>query len=148
MGTSNYLQYETYDVRADSHALRHTFISNLAASGVHPKLAKELARHSTISLTLDRYTHVGLVDMNAALESLPGIPETPEAQQARCMATGTGPENVAPNVALGIGNIRRLQELSKGTAAAGAVTSDSRNVGSQDDLPEVLTTPEKWWGGI
>lgn len=140
---SDYLKYETDDGRADFHALRHTFISNLAASGVHPKLAKELARHSTISLTMDRYTHVGLVDMNAALESLPGIPETPEAQRSRSMATGTGPENVA----LGIGNIRRLQELSRETAAADAVTSDSRNVGSQEDLREVLRAPEKWWGG-
>jgi len=144
---SDYLNYETDDGRADFHALRHTFISNLAASGVHPKLAKELARHSTISLTLDRYTHVGLVDMNAALESLPGIPETPEAQRARCMATGTGPKNVAPDVALGIGNIRSLQELSRETAAASAMTDDSRNVGSQEDLREVLQVPEKWWGG-
>ena len=34
---------------ADFHALRHTFITNLAAGGVHPKVAQTLARHSTIA---------------------------------------------------------------------------------------------------
>ncbi len=42
-----------------AHALRHTFISNLARAGIHPKTAQALARHSTITLTLDRYSHVG-----------------------------------------------------------------------------------------
>jgi len=42
---------------ADFHGLRHTFISNLANGGVHPKVAQALARHSTITLTMDRYTH-------------------------------------------------------------------------------------------
>ena len=32
---------------ADFHALRHTFITMLASSGVHPKVAQVLARHST-----------------------------------------------------------------------------------------------------
>ena len=41
----------------DFHALRHTFITNLARSQVHPKTAQVLARHSSITLTLDRYTH-------------------------------------------------------------------------------------------
>lgn len=31
---------------ADFYALRHTFVSNLPAGGVHPKTARELARHS------------------------------------------------------------------------------------------------------
>src|SRR5205823_4405615 len=46
----------------DFHSLRHQYISNLASAGVHPKIAQTLARHSTITLTLDRYTHTGLVD--------------------------------------------------------------------------------------
>ena len=71
---------------ADFHSLRHTFVSNLAAGGVHPKLAQQLARHSTITLTMDRYSHVGLLDMTAALESLPTI-AAPDSQTMR--ATGT-----------------------------------------------------------
>ena len=42
----------------DFHALRHSFGSMLAASSVHPKTAQKLMRHSTISLTMDRYSHV------------------------------------------------------------------------------------------
>ena len=55
----------------DFHALRHQFISNLAAAGVHPKEAQTLARHSTITLTMDRYTHLGVRDSAAALDKLP-----------------------------------------------------------------------------
>ena len=80
------IAYVTDDGIADFHSLRHTFISNLAASGVHPKLAQQLARHSTIALTMDRYTHLGLIDMNSALESLPNI-TAPDSQTMR--ATGT-----------------------------------------------------------
>ena len=43
----------------------------LAAAGVHPKEAQELARHSDINLTLSRYTHVGLRDTAAAVGQLP-----------------------------------------------------------------------------
>jgi len=58
---------------ADFHALRHTFISNLAAGGVHPKTAQPLARHSTITLTMDRYTHSLHQDNLQALETLPNL---------------------------------------------------------------------------
>ena len=42
---SDILKYDTTDGhgRADFHALRHKFVSDLTTSGVHPKLAKELA---------------------------------------------------------------------------------------------------------
>ena len=83
------ISYVTADGIADFHSLRHTFISNLAACGIHPKLAQQLARHSTIALTMDRYTHLGLIDMNSALESLPNI-ISPESQVMR--ATGTTDE--------------------------------------------------------
>ena len=57
----------------DFHALRHQFLSDLAQSGVHPKVAQELARHSTISLTMDRYSHVLDGQKTEALESLPSL---------------------------------------------------------------------------
>jgi len=58
---------------ADFHALRHTFCSNLAASGVHPKVAQELARHSDINLTLSYYTHTVLEQRHEAIAKLPTI---------------------------------------------------------------------------
>ncbi len=76
--------------RFDFHALRHQFISNLAAAGVHPKVAQELARHSDIRLTLDRYTHLGLHDQAAALDLLPGLPSPgPQTDAPALAATGT-----------------------------------------------------------
>lgn len=48
---------------ADFHALRHTFITNLIRAGVHPHNAQRLARHSTIDLTLNTYTHLKISDL-------------------------------------------------------------------------------------
>ncbi len=68
---SDFLAYADHDGEvADFHALRHTFITNLVSAGVQPKDAKELARHSTITLTMDRYSHVGVRDTAAALGKL------------------------------------------------------------------------------
>ena len=108
--------------------------------------AKELARHSTITLTMDRYSHVGLLDMNWALESLPGIPARHPKPQ-RAMATGTESVSVAPKVALDPVQLKSSQQFSRKTAAAGDDSSDSRNVSSQEELSEDLTSPEKWWRG-
>jgi integrase/recombinase XerD len=69
----------------DFHALRHTFITRLTSGGVSPKLAQELARHSTITLTMDRYSHVGLRDTAGALDALPNYRTNPEVLSA----TGT-----------------------------------------------------------
>ena len=68
---SDFLSYRDSAGRVtDFHALRHTFITNLARGGVHPKTAQALARHSTITLTMDRYTH-SLRDAEiAALDTL------------------------------------------------------------------------------
>jgi integrase len=58
----------------DFHALRHTFLTHLAASGVHPKVAQVLARHSTIVLTMGHYTHMQALDVAGDLEKLPPLP--------------------------------------------------------------------------
>jgi integrase len=83
---------------ADFHSLRHTFITNLCRAGVAPKVAQSLARHSTITLTLDRYTHVDLYDQASALESLPILaaqwPREPDALNLR--ATGT--DDIPPSI--------------------------------------------------
>ena len=73
---------------ADFHALRHTFISNLARANVHPKVAQQLARHSTIGLTMDRYTHTVLGDLSDALTSLPDLRSDP-SRETQQRATGT-----------------------------------------------------------
>ncbi len=81
----------------DFHSLRHTFISNLAAGGVHPKVVQSLARHSTITLTMDRYTHSYHGEQTEALKALPILPPTDRKKNKK---TGTdnaysSPKNLA-----------------------------------------------------
>jgi integrase len=75
----------------DFHALRHQFITNLARGRVHVKEAQQLARHSTITLTMDCYTHLGIVDLTSALDALPALPTMtgPASEAAELRATGT-----------------------------------------------------------
>src|SRR5262245_34530825 len=40
------------------HDLRHSHATQLLASGVHPKIVQERLGHSTISVTMDLYSHV------------------------------------------------------------------------------------------
>jgi integrase len=74
---------------ADFHALRHTFITNLADSGVHPRIAQQLARHSTIQLTMDKYTHTVWSSLTDALEQLPDLSAAGARTREALPATGT-----------------------------------------------------------
>lgn len=70
---SDFLSYRNQEgLFADFHSNRHTFISNLSRAGVHPKLAQILARHSTINLTMNVYTHMGMDEKARAVRSIPG----------------------------------------------------------------------------
>ena len=89
--SSDFLTYRDSEGRvADFHSLRHRFITELVKAGVAPKDAKELARHSTITLTMDRYAHVGIRDTAAAVARLslpPGV--RPDSGAGLLRATGT-----------------------------------------------------------
>jgi len=71
---------------ADFHALRHTFGTNLAASGVHPKTAQDLMRHSDIRLTMQLYTHSIVEERNEAVAKLPAL----DIMAPAALKTGTG----------------------------------------------------------
>ena len=75
----------------DFHALRHSFITNLARAGVTPKVAQDLARHSDINLTLSRYTHTVVEDRAEAVEALPDLTPTDEAESLRQTGTDAVP---------------------------------------------------------
>jgi integrase len=57
--------------RADLHALRVTFGTNLVLSGAHPRVAQELMRHSDIRLTMKIYTDISKLPTREAIASLP-----------------------------------------------------------------------------
>jgi site-specific recombinase XerD len=40
------------------HDLRHTAATQLLVRGVHPKVVQEMLGHSSITITLDTYSHV------------------------------------------------------------------------------------------
>ena len=57
------------------HDLRHTCATLLLTKGVHPKIVSEMLGHSSVSVTLDIYSHVipGLGDAAAsAMEDVMG----------------------------------------------------------------------------
>jgi hypothetical protein len=80
------LPYEDASGRvADFHCLRHSYITALAKSNAPVRIIQSLARHSTPTLTLGIYAHVGLFDQSAALDALPDLtrqdPRPPAAQK-------------------------------------------------------------------
>ena len=79
---------------SDFHSLRHTTGSLLAASGVHPKTAQSIMRHSTIDLTMSRYTHVFAGQEAQAVASLPDF-SAPSGEAQRATGTDGRPGDVA-----------------------------------------------------
>ena len=75
---------------ADFHALRHSYVTALAKTSAPVKTVQTLARHSTPTLTLGVYTHIGMADQSAALNALPSPALRPEG------ATPSESESDAP----------------------------------------------------
>jgi integrase len=46
--------------RITPHGMRHTMATLLLGAGVHPKIVQERLGHSSIQMTLDRYSHVSM----------------------------------------------------------------------------------------
>jgi hypothetical protein len=75
----------------DFHATRHSYITLLVKSGVHPRMTQSLARHGSINLTMNNYTHVGLFDQAGALEAFPSIMPKDKQPGEALASTGTSP---------------------------------------------------------
>ena len=88
---SDFLCYEDSTGHfADFHATRHTYISGIVAGRASVKTAQELARHSDPRLTIGRYSHARLHDLQGALDALPSTtPSEPYSQPQAMRATGT-----------------------------------------------------------
>ena len=70
----------------DFHSLCGECASLLAASGVHPKTAQSILRHSEINLTMNAYTHTLRGQETKAIQSLPDLSFSSRANKK---ATGT-----------------------------------------------------------
>jgi len=73
---------------ADFHCLRTTFVTNLVRGGVHMRVAQKLARHSTVTLTMDTYTRPEVLDDRAALDVLPDLGGESEPGEAKVVEVG------------------------------------------------------------
>jgi integrase len=71
----------------DFHALRHQFITTLVEMNLHPKTTQTLARHSTIQLTMDRYTHLRTSDVAQSVDAMEDPTRRPAANQERMTGT-------------------------------------------------------------
>jgi integrase len=81
----------------DFHSLRHQTGSLLAASGVHPKVAQTLMRHSDINLTMSLYSHTFRGQESEAVKSLPNL-RLPSSKKQKAVKTGTDERDVAGEI--------------------------------------------------
>jgi len=91
---SDFLKHIDGDGRVlDFHGTRHTYVSAIVAGGASVKTCQELARHSTPTLTIGRYSHTRLHDLTAALDALPDLTPPATTTTANVIAaTGTDGE--------------------------------------------------------
>ncbi len=73
------------------HELRHSYLSMLAAQGVHPKVMQELAGHSNSKTTMDIYTHVNMDLKRGAADLV----------QSVMLGADDGPRDASPAPAVG-----------------------------------------------
>jgi len=112
---------------ADFHALRHSFVTALARSGIHPSVAQSLARHSSITLTMDTYTHAVLESQKEAIERLPDLSSYNDAVAQKTGTDDKGAEitaaNWCPNSAI-LPQNNRISSDTVGQTASGYLTGE------------------------
>jgi len=85
--------------RADFHAMRHTYITNLNRAGVAPRMAMQLARHSDIRLTMKTYTNLSMTDLTAAIGDM-SIPTQTSEEHQRATGTADATGNLGDNTGI------------------------------------------------
>jgi hypothetical protein len=104
------------------------------------KVAQELARHSTPTLTIGRYSHTRLHDVSAALDSLPDLDATkPDNEPATLAATGTDGRATYGDVRCHLNRTLLGGELGRNTATDG---ERWRNRQRADESPKLLACAE------
>ncbi len=111
----------------DFHALRHTFITNVANSGASVRTTQELARHSTPTLTIGRYAHTDDEQKRAAINALPDI----QPLDADARKTGTNEADWSSGCPDSGG---RQRPITPRTGIAGAADGAAR--GQEDEAQD------------
>jgi len=130
---------------ADFHSTRHTYISGIVAGGASVKTAQELARHSTPTLTIGRYSHARLHDLQGALYGLPSLDlktSAPEPQAAELRATGT--EDLQPGAKTGAEKWAQngAQLAGKTRPGVANVGKPERKLQAQEPLSQAVSSAQ------
>ncbi len=115
----------------DVHAMRHSFGSLLSKGGVAPRTAQAAMRHSSLALTMGVYTDPKLLDIHAALDSLPALDNDRDAQEMK--ATGTDPNCAAPNAAPKSDFVSKLETTGENSKASGHSRKKAKNPVKDND---------------
>ena len=60
------------------HVCRHTYCSEMAKTGINPNTLKYLMGHTDIAVTLNTYTHLGLIDAQKELKRVRRTKDVPD----------------------------------------------------------------------
>jgi integrase-like protein len=77
------------------HDLRHTAATLMLGRGAHPKIVSEMLGHSTVTITLDLYSHVTPTMQQQAADALDDLLSAPLAVN---LAVGEDEEGPKPQV--------------------------------------------------
>jgi len=128
----------------DIHALRHSFCTMVAQSGVSMQHAQRLMRHATPAMTA-RYTHLTLTDLGGAIAALPGLPKI---AQPAVVAAGETTSKLRPHLRPHFGCISSgLRALSCTDDASKADVVDVAENGKNPGISRVFGECKNGSGG-
>jgi len=117
----------------DVHCLRHSFATWIGESGISPKSAQRLMRHSDVNLTM-RYTHANEDNDVRGLDSLPQVQSSYRPVQAS--VTGTdGDFKTAPMFAPDTGRSVHPESYCGNPGKNSGTASDSVSVQKKPENP-------------
>jgi integrase/recombinase XerC len=117
----------------DFHSLRGTFATLLDSLDISLKGRQELMRHSDPRLTMNRYTRAKLLDLGAAVQSLPKLDTIPQTRLEQAVLQATGTEGGASSgavpdaVASGSGRLRLRRNEETKASETDPIPSDDDN---------------------
>ena len=119
------------------HVLRHTFITNLVRGGAPVKAAQTLATHSTIMLTMGRYTHLEPLAQLSALHVLPDLSPTPDTGAERARGTdGVPAARTAQYTVKAHETLPQFTALHQDGGGQALATSPVSTMGKGENTPE------------
>ena len=122
------------ELRADFHAIRHSFVALCDAAGLTLKESMQLARHSDPRLTMNRYGRLQAHDLQDAVNRLPYL----------LPATVTAPAALTPDATEGTdreGGPVAYTTLTQAGDSGSVLLSFQDNKGASDAAPEQQHNP-------